>query len=153
MSACPRVPAAVLVCALGIWGEACVAGDVPPATLQPGDACAFCRMMVSDARFAAQVVAPGEEPLFFDDIGCLASHLRSTKPAPGEVAHVADHRTRDWVLAADAVYTRVETLSTPMGSHLVAHADASSRDQDPDARGGVDVVASEIVGDVMGKGN
>ena len=31
-----------------------------------------CRMAVSAAGVAAQVVAPGEEPRFFDDIGCLA---------------------------------------------------------------------------------
>jgi copper chaperone NosL len=27
-------------------------------------------------------------------------------------------------------------LATPTGSHLVAHADAASRDADPEARGG-----------------
>ncbi len=33
-------------------------------------------MAVSSARFASQIVAPGEEPRFFDDLGCLAAYLR-----------------------------------------------------------------------------
>jgi copper chaperone NosL len=94
-------------------------------------------MTVSDGRFAAQVVSPGEEPLFFDDIGCLEAYLTRTARLPGgAVAYVADHRTRSWVLASAAVFTRVDDLETPMNSHLIAHADASSRDADPAATGG-----------------
>jgi copper chaperone NosL len=59
---------------------------------------------------------------------------------------VADHRTRAWVPAAAAVFTRVPALQTPMGSHLVAHADAASRDADPDAAGGAAVSAAELFG-------
>jgi copper chaperone NosL len=86
-------------------------------------------MAVSDAGFAAQIAAPGEEPRFFDDLGCLRDHLR-TRPRlpPGAVAFVADHRTRAWVRASRAVFTRRESVETPMSSHLLAHADAASRD-------------------------
>jgi copper chaperone NosL len=152
-AACARIPAAALMCALGLWVAACVAEGVPPATLQAGDSCAFCRMVVSDPRFAAQIVAPGEEPRFFDDIGCLANQLRIGPTSAVAVAYVADHRTRAWVRASQAVYTRVDALSTPMGSHLLAHADAASRDQDPDARGGATVAATEIVGESVQRGN
>jgi copper chaperone NosL len=108
-------------------------------------------MAVSDARFAGQVVAPHEEPLLFDDLGCLGREWRAT-PRPRAVAYVADHRTREWVLAERAVWTRVPGLETPMGSHLIAHKDAASRDQDPDARGGTDVPASEVLGPARGAG-
>jgi copper chaperone NosL len=104
-------------------------------------------MSVSAARFAAQIVEPGEEPRFFDDIGCLRDYLRSgARPGPGAVAYVADHRTSSWVRADRAVYTRVDTLETPMGSHLIAHADQASRDQDPAARGGAAVTPAELFG-------
>jgi copper chaperone NosL len=152
-AACARIPAAAFMCALGLWGAACVAEGVPPATLQAADSCAFCRMVVSDPRFAAQIVAPGEEPRFFDDIGCLANQLRIAPRSAVAVVYVADHRTRAWVPASHAVYTRVDTLSTPMGSHLMAHADAASRDQDPDARGGANVAATEIFGEGVQRGN
>jgi copper chaperone NosL len=104
-------------------------------------------MAVSDARFAAQIAAPSEEPRFFDDVGCLRDHLKAAKTPPAmAVAYVADHRTREWVAAAQAVYTRVPSLETPMGSHLIAHADAASREQDPDARGGTPMTPAEVFG-------
>jgi copper chaperone NosL len=103
-------------------------------------------MAISDARLAAQIVAPAEEPRFFDDIGCLRSHLREHPAASGAVAYVADHRTKAWVPAAEAVYTKVPDLETPMASHIVAHADPASRDQDPDVKGGESVPLTDLFG-------
>jgi copper chaperone NosL len=103
-------------------------------------------MAVSEARFAGQIVAPGELPRFFDDIGCLAEFVKSGRAPAGAVAFVADHRTREWVRADRAHYTRVEGLATPMGSHVVAHADASSREQDGTAGGGVRVTLADVFG-------
>jgi copper chaperone NosL len=108
--------------------------------------CAFCRMAISDARLASQIVAPSEEPKFFDDIGCLRDHLREHHAASGAVAYVADHRTKAWVSAAQAVFTRVPGLETPMASHLLAHADAVSRDRDPDVKGGESVALTDLFG-------
>jgi copper chaperone NosL len=102
-------------------------------------------MTVSDARFAAQIVAAGEEPRFFDDIGCLRTFLKGNAVAGDAVAYVADHRTKAWVIAAKAVYVRNDQASTPMGSHMLAFADAASRDADPDGRG-----AALTAGDVFG---
>jgi copper chaperone NosL len=137
-----------LPAALALGLAACSSGPVPPAALDTrNEACRFCRMHVSDKRCAAQLVAPGEEPLFFDDLGCLAGYLKARSRQPrGEVAYVADHRTGDWVAASQAVFTRVEGLETPMGSHVIAHADAVSRDADGDARGGVPRSLVEILG-------
>ena len=134
-----RRGAAPLLFAAGLLAlGACGGGPLGPAELDTrNDPCSWCRMGVSDRRFAAQLVAPSEEPRFFDDIGCLASYLKGRTPPTGAVAFVADHRTKSWVPASGAVYTRVGGIATPMGSHLVAHADAASRDADPDARGGV----------------
>jgi len=103
-------------------------------------------MAVSDARFSSQLVAPGELPRFFDDLGCLADYLKAGKAPAGAVAFVADHRTKAWLRADRAVYTRVAGLETPMGSHVIAHADAVSRDADADARGGTGVAAAELFG-------
>ena len=140
-----RKPAAIATLAAAL---ACAGGPPQPAELDTrNESCSFCRMTVSDPRFAAQVVAPGELPRFFDDVGCLRDWLGKQEALPpGAVAYVADHRTRAWVPAARAVYTRVPQLATPMASHLVAHANAASRDQDPDARAGVPVTLAEVFG-------
>lgn len=127
---------------------ACSRAQPGPAPLDTrNDACAHCRMAVSDGRFAAQLVAPREEPRFFDDLGCLRDFLKANAPAPeGAVAYVADHRTRAWVRAAAARYTRADALETPMSSHLVAHADGASRAADPEAVRGVQVTVAEVFG-------
>lgn len=131
----------------------CASGPPAPAELDTRtEACRSCRMAVSEARFAAQIVAPAEEPRFFDDLGCLRDFLRAGGVPAGSAAYVADHRTREWVDAARAVYTRVPGLPTPMGSHLVAHADATSRDADPLARGGSALGAADVFGDGLPPG-
>lgn len=121
-------------------------GEPGPAPFDSSYACATCRMMVSDVHFAGQIVAPGEEPRFYDDIGCLGRALAAGTRPDGAIAFVADHRTGTWVKAQRAVYTRVDRLATPMGSHLIAHADQPSRDSDPAAHGGVAVAAAEALG-------
>jgi len=127
---------------------ACTRGPAQPGTLDTrNDACAHCRMAVSDPRFAAQLAAPGEEPRFFDDLGCLRDWLAGKPPLPrGAVAFVADHRTRQWVRASRAVFTHQPGLETPMSSHLVAHENAVSRDADPAAAGGRAMEAREVFG-------
>ena len=122
-----------LPCALAGLLAACGGTSLGPAQVDTrNDTCQNCRMPVSNARLAAQIVAPSEEPLFFDDIGCLASFLRRS-PAlhEGAVAYVADHRTGSWVPAAAASYTIAPGVETPMGSHIIAHLSPASRDADP----------------------
>jgi copper chaperone NosL len=142
--ALPQDAGVALVLAVAV---ACASGPLQPAPLDTrNEQCASCRMGVSDPRFAAQVIAPGELPHFFDDVGCLADWLKEHEPPPGAIAFVADHRTKEWIRADRALYTRNPGLETPMSSHLIAHAAAASRDADPDARGGTDVSAATLFG-------
>jgi copper chaperone NosL len=125
----------------------CAGAEPAPAPLDAkNDLCRVCRMPVSDPHLAAELVAPGEEPLFFDDIGCLRDHLGRSPAASGGVAYVADHRTGAFVRADRAVFTRCAAVDTPMASHLLAHGDAASRDADPAARGGASVAPRDILG-------
>lgn len=151
----------------------CAGGPPAPVALAAGDGdlCANCRMTVSNPRTAAQIVAPGEEPLFFDDLGCLRAYLGTVpRPASGTVpdsmghtesgtssgtvptVYVADHRTGEWVVAETAIFARVEDVDTPMGSHLLAWRDEGSRRQDPADAGGDPVPAAAILGRTTGDG-
>lgn len=137
-----------------IWGAACGRSEPPPAVLDTAhEPCRFCRMVISDQRFASQIVAPYEEPRFFDDLGCLGNFLKRTRQLPsGALVYVADHRTRAWVRADRAVYTRVDTLSGPMGSHVIAHQSSASRDADVDAAKGFPASISEVFPSGLPKG-
>ena len=139
-----KVPVAVL---LAFGAAACAAGPPSPVAVDTrNDQCAACRMVISDASFAAQVVAPGEEPRLYDDLQCLRDGLAATPPAANARVFVTDHRTGRWVAATTALYVRVPDLATPMASHWVAYADESSRRADPYAAAGVAVDAVEVLG-------
>jgi copper chaperone NosL len=125
----------------------CAGREPKPAALdRRNEACQSCRMPVSEARLASQLVAAGEEPLFFDDLGCLRDYLIQHPAVRGTVAYVVDHRSGAWILAGRAVFSKCGGIETPMGSHLVAHADAASREADPATRGGAAVPPREIFG-------
>lgn len=123
----------------------CSSAQQPAQVDTRNDSCTNCRMSVSDVRFAGQIVAPGEEPRFFDDIGCLRDYLKKAAVSKTAIAYVADHRTKNWVPAAKAVYVRNEQVQTPMMSHIIAFADAASRDADRDGKGTVLTIA-EVFG-------
>jgi copper chaperone NosL len=124
----------------------CAGSGAPgPVAIDLGqDACSHCRMAIVSKATGAEIVAAGEEPRLFDDLGCLRDFLAAAPPPPDAVVFVADHRTGAWVEARLAVFTRT-SVQTPMGSGLVAHADAASRDQDAAAGGGAPVSSAEIL--------
>jgi copper chaperone NosL len=147
-----RVRFAVAAATLLGAGIACSRGPLPPAKLDTkNDTCSVCRMTVSDPRLASQVLVRGEEPRFFDDLGCLAKFLEEQQP-PDAVVYVADHRTGEWAPAARAVYSRLARASTPMASGLIAHATLESRAEDAAAVGSEIVAAAVVLGRGAAKG-
>ena len=126
----------------------CTSGPAQPVSIDTrNDTCAYCRMVVSDPRIAAEIVASGEEPRVFDDIGCLRDYLARHELPREALVFVADHRTGEWIQARHAVYTVSTGRRTPMASGIVAHASRESRDIDPDAANGADVPARAILGE------
>lgn len=133
--------------AVALVAAACAGGPPEPVALALGhDVCASCRMVISSRTTAAQLLAPGEEPRLFDDLGCLQTALQAGPPPEGTVIVVADHLTGDWIRLEDAVLTEVPGLQTPMGSGLIAHRTAAARDGDAAARGGRAYDRSTLLG-------
>lgn len=119
---------------------------IGPVPLAAGQPCEYCRMTIENPTLAAQVVASAEEPRFFDDIGCMAAWLEGQKTRPeGQMAFVADHRTKEWVPVEQALFTRAPRVATPMDSHLIAHRSEASRDADSDAAGGQPVSFGHVL--------
>jgi len=109
-----------------LFGSACEAGDGVLEPVWNKQACSHCRMLLSDPRYAAQVLTEDSERLYFDDIGCMASYL---------VKHSVRFR-RAWVRDehgswVDALRARYRTdAATPMGFGY-----------EPSARGSLDFAA------------
>ena len=123
----------------------CAGGARPAESALGSDACAHCRMTVLSVKTAAQIIRPGVEPLFFDDLGCLRQHVAGAPLPDDAVVFVADHRTGAWIDGPGAVFTQTGE-QTPMGSGLIAHDGTASRDSDSASRRGAPVGASTVLG-------
>ena len=49
--------------------------------------CAFCRMLVSSERGAAQIVSADADTRFYDDVGCLAEPTPRQHRRPADRLH------------------------------------------------------------------
>ena len=140
-----RTPLPMLATAVLLAAGCAGSGAPEPVAIDLGrDACGHCRMAIVSTTTAAEIVAPGEEPHLFDDLGCLRDFVATASLASDAVVFVADHRTGAWTEARHAVFTKTP-LQTPMGSGLIAHADTASRDQDAAAGGGEAVPNGRIL--------
>jgi hypothetical protein len=75
-------------------------------------ACAHCRMLVSDPRFAAQLQLTSGEVLFYDDPGSLLLD-RATRGRPARAAWFHDSAGEGWL--AESEVTFASGAETPMG--------------------------------------
>lgn len=133
--------------AIVVIAMACAAQPARPQAIDTrSDQCSSCRMVISDLSFAAQIVAPGEEPRFFDDLGCLSDYLAANALPGKSSVYVADHRTHSWIEASRAFFTSLPSAQSPMGSHFAAYADEPSWKADPNATAGTPVSVRDVLG-------
>ncbi|MDX1688463.1 MAG: nitrous oxide reductase accessory protein NosL [Candidatus Promineifilaceae bacterium] len=100
----------------------CAAGasiDEPPEILYGEDECERCRMIISDARYAAAYMTEDGQTRRFDDIGgMLLHHLENEEDV--HLFWVHDFESEVWVKADEANYVVSEALETPMGFGIAA---------------------------------
>ncbi len=86
--------------------------------------CDYCRMLIDDKRFGAEIVTSTGKARKFDSIECMASYYRQ-EAAAGKIrgAWVSDFRRPGTLIPADsAIYVRGGRVSSPMGMGLAATA-------------------------------
>lgn len=81
--------------------------------------CSFCRMAVSQPRYAAEIVDKDGNVYKFDDIGCMVRFLKE-HPPQGAAIFVRDYTGAGWISAPEALYVRAESIPSPMGGHTIA---------------------------------
>ena len=106
MKALPRW---LLVLAL-LLSAACEDFSRPAEPVWDKQPCAHCRMLVSDPRYAGQLVNRNHERLYFDDPGCLAAYVHSHA---AELERAWVHSVSGWVPAERARFSAGQP--SPMG--------------------------------------
>lgn len=114
---------AVLVAACGVAG---------PEPLSWNEAaCTHCHMTLADRRFGAEIITTKGRLLPFDDAGCAAEHVATRGIGLDEVSSiwVIDFVRPDTLIpAATAHFVQSAAFHTPMGSGIIATADAQAAD-------------------------
>jgi copper chaperone NosL len=101
------------------------AGPVPIAYGE--DECSLCRMIISEAPFAAEArLGPGRFEKY-DDIGCLAERLDGGA-APAAM-WVSDHAEAVFKPLESMTLVHIEDLKTPMASGVAAFADRGAAER------------------------
>lgn len=100
----------------------------PPTVRFGEEACAACRMIISDERFAAAVVTADGDVRKFDDIGCLVEHESGRIP-PDAACWVRDSRSGEWLDARQAIFIHSPSIASPMGFGLAARPTDAAADE------------------------
>ena len=127
MTSRPLGRGVLLVLAAAGLSAACPAGEPGPPEVAYGlDECSYCRMIVSEERYAAAARSP-DGTAAFDDVGCLAAAVREGRAADATV-WVHDAESGAWLDATAAWYVRGDASTTPMGSGRSAvYTEAAAR--------------------------
>lgn len=97
-------------------------GGGPPEIAWGSDPCDFCRMTISDRRFAAAATTATGRTVRFDALDCLAG-WEAAQPQPPREVWVTDAGHPGALIAvAEAEFYPTGTASSPMGQGFVALA-------------------------------
>ena len=109
-------------------GLVAVSCSQKPAPLHlNSDECAHCKMMITDPRFAAQIVTVKGKAVKFDAIECLAAYAvqrQSESELQNAKLWVSDfNNPGSWITVDEAVFVKSEEIQSPMGESLLAFGD------------------------------
>ena len=96
-----------------------------PIDIMPGDTCDFCKMHITEVKFAGEYILKDGRVKKFDDLGCLALSYVKDKENVKEI-WVKDFETGKWLRAEDAVFSG--GFTTPMAWGFVAFSAAEKKE-------------------------
>jgi copper chaperone NosL len=101
--------------------------DEPPEIRYGEDECDRCRMLISDARYAAAYMTEDGTARRFDDIGGMLAYHAEQQEAV-HLFWVHDAGSQVWVRADEATFVLSPMLQTPMGFGIAAYNSADEAD-------------------------
>ncbi|MFI5311792.1 MAG: nitrous oxide reductase accessory protein NosL [Gemmatimonadales bacterium] len=126
---------------------ACAATGPQPIALNQ-DACDYCRMTISDARFGGEAILRTGRLYKFDSIECLAGWARAAKPGSTRALYVIDvQHPGTFVPAEQAGFLKDAVLNSPMGKSLVAFVSPKAAEAQRAMLGGRVLAWADVLAD------
>lgn len=110
------------------------------------DQCTYCRMEITDPRYATQVILTTGKIQVFDAVDCLAGYVRGNPAERIQSVWVAEAEKGTFVLADTAGFLLESSLRGPMG-HIVAFASPAAAEKARATYGGTLVSWTAILAD------
>lgn len=89
--------------------------------------CAYCKMAISEKRYAAEAIDNDGNAYKFDNAFCMTRFVADRKLRDKIGAwYIASYETRSWVDARKAAYAKSAEIPSPMASGLAAFSTKTS---------------------------
>lgn len=111
--------------ALALLAAACARG--PEQVLWGVEECAHCQMMISDDRFAGQIMDARGRTWKFDAVECMPAFLAEFDG--GEYAAWVSDGPSGWTPVDEAYFVHSPRVHSPMGGGLIAATDRGMAEQ------------------------
>lgn len=84
------------------------------------DVCEVCKMSITHADFAGQIVFKNNDHMVFDDLGCLMEYIVDNGEDDIGAAFIVEETSGKWINVKDAVYLYNQDFWTPMSYGVLA---------------------------------
>jgi len=116
-----------------IWGSmmniSCSQPGPKPIRLNK-DECAYCKMTVTHAPFAAQIMTAKGRQYVFDDLGCMVSYIKENPQEKGSEFYIADFtKPATFLDVHQAKLISSDSLRSPMRGNMAAFSSADSMNE------------------------
>jgi copper chaperone NosL len=96
-------------------------GDKPEPVRLGEDVCEYCKMVIADERFAAQVITKKGRVYKFDAIECMVGYYNQNEEEIKRAYVVNFLNPKEFIPAEKAFYVRSPEIRSPMGMNLSAY--------------------------------
>lgn len=93
----------------------------PEAIKLNQDNCSFCKMSISDAKFATEVVTDKGRVYKFDDLHCMLGFVKADANFKGTLYAVPAEDEKTFVMAKEAFYVKSDAIKSPMKGNTLAY--------------------------------
>ena len=142
-----RLARRLAAAASAVWALGCAAPDPRPLALGQ-DACDYCKMAISDARFGGEVVMKTGKIHTFDAVECLAAWVNAADASKIAGVYVVDLQHPGTLVPAESAgFLKGAMVPSPMGRAISAFASPAAAEQQRAVLSGAAATWKELLAD------